>query len=38
VPAKATRMAQGRLDDGGGIADPLAPDRGPEPPRDDVHS
>lgn len=38
VPAKATRMAQGRLDDGGGIADPLAPDRGPESPRDDVHS
>ncbi|MCE7011549.1 TIGR03936 family radical SAM-associated protein [Kibdelosporangium philippinense] len=38
VPAKATRMAQGRLDDGGGIADPLAPDRGPEPSRDDVHS
>jgi radical SAM-linked protein len=27
VPAKATRMAQGRLDDGGGLADPLAPDR-----------
>ncbi|MEV4317866.1 TIGR03936 family radical SAM-associated protein [Actinocrispum sp. NPDC049592] len=38
VPAKATRMAQGRLDDGGGIADPLAPDRVPESPRDDVHS
>ncbi len=28
VPAKATRMAQGRLDDGGGLSDPLAPDRG----------
>lgn len=27
VPAKATRMAQGRLDDSGGLADPLAPDR-----------
>jgi radical SAM-linked protein len=27
VPAKATRMAQGRLDDGGGLSDPLAPDR-----------
>jgi len=27
VPAKATRMAQGRLDDGGGLADPLAHDR-----------
>jgi radical SAM-linked protein len=27
VPAKATRMAQGRLDDGGGLFDPLAPDR-----------
>jgi radical SAM-linked protein len=38
VPAKATRMAQGRLDDGGGIADPLAPDRVSEPPRDVVHS
>jgi radical SAM-linked protein len=37
VPAKATRMAQGRLDDGGGIADPLAPDRVPQAPRDDVH-
>ena len=28
VPAKATRMAQGRLDDAGGLSDPLAPDRG----------
>lgn len=28
VPAKATRMAQGRLDDSGGLSDPLAPDRG----------
>jgi radical SAM-linked protein len=27
VPAKATRMAQGRLDDCGGLADPLAQDR-----------
>jgi radical SAM-linked protein len=27
MPAKATRMAQGRLDDGGGLSDPLAPDR-----------
>ena len=27
VPAKATRMAQGRLDDCGGLSDPLAPDR-----------
>lgn len=26
VPAKATRMAQGRLDDEGRLADPLAPD------------
>lgn len=28
VPAKATRMAQGRLDDSGGLSDPLGPDRG----------
>lgn len=27
VPARATRTAQGRLDDEGGLADPLAPDR-----------
>lgn len=27
VPAKATRMAQGRLDHGGGLSDPLALDR-----------
>ncbi|WP_143229532.1 TIGR03936 family radical SAM-associated protein [Actinophytocola xanthii] len=27
VPAKATRMAQGQLDDSGGLADPLAQDR-----------
>jgi radical SAM-linked protein len=33
VPAKATRIAQGRLDDGGRLADPLAPDRGPGPGR-----
>jgi radical SAM-linked protein len=31
VPAKAIRMAQGRLDDDGRLADPLAPDRGPRP-------
>jgi radical SAM-linked protein len=29
VPARAIRMAQGRLDDDGRLADPLAPDRGP---------
>jgi radical SAM-linked protein len=28
VPARAIRMAQGRLDDEGHLADPLAPDRG----------
>jgi radical SAM-linked protein len=38
VPAKATRMAQGRLDDGGGVTDPLAPDRAAESCQDDVHS
>jgi hypothetical protein len=27
VPAKATRMAQGLLDDRGRLADPLGPDR-----------
>ncbi|HEY6424828.1 MAG TPA: TIGR03936 family radical SAM-associated protein [Pseudonocardiaceae bacterium] len=27
VPVKAIRMAQGRLDDDGGLVDPLAPDR-----------
>ncbi|MBM7772495.1 radical SAM-linked protein [Actinokineospora baliensis] len=27
VPAKATRLAQGRLDDDGGLSDPLAQDR-----------
>ncbi|HEV7651383.1 MAG TPA: TIGR03936 family radical SAM-associated protein [Actinophytocola sp.] len=31
VPAKATRMAQGRLDDSGGLSDPLAPDRALRP-------
>jgi len=31
VPAKATRMAQGRLDDSGGLSDPLAPDRAQHP-------
>ena len=43
VPAKATRMAQGRLDDGGGLSDPLAQDRAVppgwtlgEPPHRDV--
>jgi radical SAM-linked protein len=43
VPAKATRMAQGRLDDSGGLSDPLALDRAAavgrtlgEPPRYDV--
>ncbi|NUT49752.1 MAG: DUF2344 domain-containing protein [Saccharothrix sp.] len=30
VPAKATRMAQGRLDDEGVLVDPLAPDRAAE--------
>ncbi|TCO50774.1 TIGR03936 family radical SAM-associated protein [Actinocrispum wychmicini] len=38
VPAKATRMAQGRLDDGGGVTDPLAPDRAAESHQGDVHS
>jgi radical SAM-linked protein len=38
VPAKATRMAQGRLDDGGGVTDPLAPDRATESRQGDVHS
>lgn len=33
VPAKAVRIAQGRLDDVGRLADPLAPDRGGEPER-----
>jgi hypothetical protein len=28
APAKATRMAQGRLNDDGQLVDPLAPDRG----------
>jgi radical SAM-linked protein len=42
VPAKATRMAQGRLDDSGGLSDPLAQDRATpgrtlgEPPQHDV--
>jgi radical SAM-linked protein len=43
VPAKATRMAQGRLDDSGGLSDPLAHDRAAasggalrEPPRSEV--
>ena len=29
APAKAIRLAQGRLDGEGGLVDPLAPDRGP---------
>ncbi|MGH4023142.1 MAG: TIGR03936 family radical SAM-associated protein, partial [Pseudonocardiaceae bacterium] len=29
APARAIRMAQGRLDDDGGLVDPLAPDRAP---------
>lgn len=33
VPAKATRMAQGRLDDSGGLSDPLARDRAAAPGR-----
>ncbi len=33
APAKAVRIAQGWLDDDGRLADPLAPDRGPEPGR-----
>jgi hypothetical protein len=46
VPAKATRMAQGRLDDAGGLLDPLAQDRAaasewtlgrPKPPQHDVN-
>jgi hypothetical protein len=44
VPAKAIRMAQGRLDDSGGLSDPLARDRAAavgrglrEPPRSDVN-
>lgn len=43
MPAKATRMAQGRLDDSGGLSDPLAHDRAAasgwalrEPPQSDV--
>jgi radical SAM-linked protein len=43
VPAKATRMAQGRLDDSGDLSDPLAQDRAAvygqvlgEPPQHDV--
>lgn len=43
VPAKATRMAQGLLDDSGGLSDPLAQDRAAtfgrtlgEPPQHDV--
>jgi radical SAM-linked protein len=33
VPAKATRMAQGRLDGSGGLSDPLAQDRATAPDR-----
>lgn len=37
VPAKATRLAQGRLDDDGSLADPLGPDRdGPDAAGGDV--
>lgn len=32
VPAKASRLAQGRLDDRGDLTDPLAPDREATPP------
>ena len=32
VPPRATRLAQGRLDDGGRLADPLAPDRAADIP------
>ncbi|GAA2817099.1 TIGR03936 family radical SAM-associated protein [Crossiella cryophila] len=32
VPAKASRLAQGRLDDSGDLTDPLAPDREATPP------
>lgn len=38
VPAKATRMAQGRLDDEGRLADPLAPMATEEPARGDLAS
>jgi hypothetical protein len=30
-PARATRLAQGPLGDGGSVGDPLAPDRAAEP-------
>jgi len=32
VPARVTRLAQGPLDSSGSVGDPLAPDRGDEPP------
>ena len=32
APPRATRLAQGRLDDGGRFADPLAPDRAADIP------
>jgi hypothetical protein len=32
VPPRATRLTQGRLDDGGRFADPLAPDRAADIP------
>lgn len=35
APAKATRTAQGRLDDDGGLVDPLGPDRSPAGPDPD---
>ncbi len=36
VPPRATRLAQGRLDDGGRLADPLAPDRAADIPADEA--
>ena len=36
VPPRATRLAQGRLDDGGRFADPLAPDRAADIPADEA--
>ncbi|GDY31470.1 radical SAM protein [Gandjariella thermophila] len=38
VPAKATRMAQGQLDDDGRLADPLAPVAAPQPATRDGES
>jgi radical SAM-linked protein len=36
VPPRATRLAQGRLDGGGRLADPLAPDRAADIPADEA--